>query len=39
MVSYVLRMDSISRESVDGEREGSSRALSTPVYGGGMQEK
>lgn len=36
MVFYVLRMDLIFRESVDGEREGLSRVLSILVYGGGM---
>lgn len=32
-------MDSVSRESVDGEGEDSSRALGVPAYGGGVQKK
>lgn len=32
-------MDSISRESIDGEGEGSRRALGVPAYGGGMQKQ
>lgn len=38
-VSCVLRTDSVSAESVDGEGEGSSSALSVLACGGGAQEE